>query len=803
MPLSGFRGLLARQAPLHAPRIVEVSTQGLFCEHAQVISIKMPSLPVPPLSSRNYLMGPTCVLRDMTLSQPDQVEQSLDLDRVASDDPWMALTSPARADATALLDASPEIEDLLQSLQAPQTTGKAYSGEIEPKPGAESASPRGFTRRSRGNGAMLPRTDHAPAAATMQTEDVFDLLFPYLLPPIETLLAQSSFFPPGLRPFPFQMDGIRFLAEHESALLGDEMGLGKTIQAIVALRILFYRRLIKKALIVCPVSLLGTWEKEMRKWAPELRVARVHGVERCRLWDVPAMVYLTNYESLRNDMHSRPDLAFKFEIAILDEVQRIKNPESGISKAIRELHLQSRWGLSGTPLENRIEDVFAIFDFIKPGLFKLPCPTGIDEVRDDEQADREAERTESPYSTDVDEVREAIKPFFLRRRLTDVYKELPEKPRHEIWLGLTPAQRRAYDRVEAEAKKALSQPGVNRMHVFGKINLLKQICNLEENTRSSCKLDYLKATLDEIKQNNQKALVFSQFPNKTLTSIKDSLRDFDAEMFDGSLSVPMRERIIEAFQERQTPRVLLMSLKAGGVGLTLTKANHVFHFDHWWNPAVAKQAEARAHRIGQQLPVHVYDIYTENTIEERIYNLLAHKQDLFDRVIDDLSEQSVEGAITDDELFGLFGLRAPKGLASASTDSVSVKASQRGVRQLNDHEFRDLVVRLYSAMDYDVLVFDASDQRRVDMIARRQTDNKSDLLIIRCMHCPDQIVKADEIRQLAFTWQAEYRQATRALLITSGTFSDESLYCADEHQLHLIDLLLLKLMLQKHNVPIC
>ena len=184
------------------------------------------------------------------------------------------------------------------------------------------------------------------------TVNVFDLLLPYLQPPIEALLAEPLLFSPGRRPHDYQIQGIRFLAEHESALLGDEMGLGKTIQTIVALQLLFRRGIVRNALVLCKRSLLGTWEKELYKWAPELYVNKVRGHPELRrqLWEVPASIYLTTYDTLRQDVDQIGAVLRKFQVIVLDEVQEIKNSSTQKARAAHQVPARYRWGLSGTPL---------------------------------------------------------------------------------------------------------------------------------------------------------------------------------------------------------------------------------------------------------------------------------------------------------------------------------------------------------------------------------------------------------------------------------------------------------------------
>lgn len=552
-----------------------------------------------------------------------------------------------------LLLSIPDLFDVFSKLAFPGHAGKAYveartvKGDTttsllpplkETKPRCKHGLPKHLCV-SCTEGDKRATSDRVHTSlGTPRVLDVFDLLLPYLQPPIESLLANTALFPSNRRPYRFQVDGIHFLVQHKSALLGDEMGLGKTMQAIIALQVLFRRGEIRRVLIVCRRSLLNVWETELSKWAPELFFVKVRGTreERAWLWKSPAPIYLTTYETLRQDVHHRMDRSRRqFDVIILDEIQEIKNPHTKKSRAVRQLQARYRWGLSGTPIENNLAEVVAIFDYLHPSLFQ-----GVTIL--------------SPYF-----VREKIRPYILRRRTAEVLRDLPEKRISEIWLELSPRQRISYEREYHRARSHLSQIGVTRVHVFEWLNKLKQICNLDPETGESCKVDYLIDELESVTEAGQKALVFSQFPNVTLRRIQDRLRRFDPAIFDGSLNDNERTYFVRAFQEQASPKVLLVSVKTGGQGLTLTRANHVFHFDHWWNPAVARQAEGRAHRIGQTQVVFVYDLYTKGTIEERIYELLKRKEALFQFVIDDLSEKGVQRLITDEELFALFDLKPP------------------------------------------------------------------------------------------------------------------------------------------------
>jgi SNF2 family DNA or RNA helicase len=556
----------------------------------------------------------------------------------------------------------PAILDLFTGLEMPGKAGKTYGEKITEVSTRSAVSPATSQRKDeadpnercrhgvkraycaiclRKSAPVVKRPRHLKTSKREPTINAFDLLLPYLQPPLSALLANRLLFPLDRRPYDYQVDGIKFLEERKSALLGDEMGLGKTIQAIIALQVLYRRGDVHQTLILCPRSLLKNWENEIAKWASEFFVQRVRGTPENRrlLWKAPASIYLTTYATLRQDVKNNPTLQDKFQVVILDEVQKIKNPSSGISKAVRQIDAKYRWGLSGTPLENRVDDVVAIFNYLRPDLLS---------------------RNMSYRSQTV---KTSIEPFFLRRRLGDVRKELPKKITTTEWIKLTGAQRASYDRAEGESRKLLQGENASRIHVFAEIAKLKQICNLDPATGKSSKAERLIEILEEGVQSGHKALVFSHLPHKTLRPLEPRLQRFHPKAFHGGLNDRERETLIEDFNTNgNRPKVLLMSLQAGGVGLNLTAASYVVHFDHWWNPATARQAEARAHRIGQKREVMVYNLYTEGTIEERIYRLLQEKQQLFDVVIDDLSEEytgTPGEKVTDEELFALFGLRPP------------------------------------------------------------------------------------------------------------------------------------------------
>ena len=473
--------------------------------------------------------------------------------------------------------------------------------------------------------------------------DILHLAISNLYPPSMFDFSKLISFPIGKQLFPFQSDGVSFLIRHENALLADEMGLGKSIQAIIAIRLLLKSKIIENSLIVCPKSVLVDWETKFEEWAPELSLTMISGPVNKRrvLWNNEDQIFLVTYDTLREDVLSDDEkqiMPSNFDLIILDEVQRIKNSSTKIFSAINLINGQRRWGLSGTPLENRVEELSTIFSYIKPGLFS---------------------------TTEVNNplyVKTAIEPFVLRRVKHTVLRNLPEKIHDEILLDLEPKQRAAYHMAEKEGIIMLKEKGklANVTHVLALISKLKQICNLEPESGESCKLNYLIEILENLYETDEKMLVFSQYPEKTLKLIAPRLKRFKPLMYHGSLSSKEREAIIERFNEDEKIKLLLMSVKAGGLGLTLTRANYVVHFDSWWNPAIMAQAEDRTHRIGQINNVFVMSLITKNTIERRIQMILEEKRGLFKDVMGDISDAGLTQMLNEREIFGLFGLDRSK-----------------------------------------------------------------------------------------------------------------------------------------------
>jgi len=468
----------------------------------------------------------------------------------------------------------------------------------------------------------------------------------YLLqPPLESLLArQGSLQWPGDF-FPYQRDGIRALLAKQALLLADDMGLGKTVQAIAALRILIRTRRAESVLLVVPASLTVQWRRAIREWAPELRTSTVTGAatERAWKWRTPAHVYIVTYETLRADFTDNPQSPPRrrvWDVVVLDEAQKIKNRDAEVSRECKQLQRRRAWALTGTPLENRVDDLASICEFLTPWV----------EGEDLQQL--------APGPGLLERHRE----LQLRRKKQDVLTQLPPKIVSEIILQLGNRQRVTYDDAEKNGVLYLRELGQTARitHVLELIQRLKQICNFCSVSGESAKLDDISERLDTLVAEGHRALLFSQYTGADygVGAVEKRLGRFRPLAFTGALSTAARDRVIQTFKARPEHKLLVLSLRAGGQGLNLQEASYVFHFDRWWNPAIEHQAEDRSHRLGQMSPVAVYKYVCEDTIEERIDNILREKQALFDHLVDDVSID-LQKHLTAGELFGLFGLEAP------------------------------------------------------------------------------------------------------------------------------------------------
>ncbi len=439
---------------------------------------------------------------------------------------------------------------------------------------------------------------------------------------------------------PFQQDGVRALLENERLLLADDMGLGKTLQAIAAARILRAQRKMKSCLVVAPASLLDQWRRELGKWAPDLSAIIVRGsaADRSWQWASERDVTLVSYDTLRSDFGGSalaPVRRRTWDIVVADEAQRVKN-RNDTSDALKGLQRTRSWALTGTPIENHEEELASILEFV----------------------DHDA--TEDPKRYWPGEaLRARHRELQLRRRKNDVLDDLPPKQITLTPIELHPSQRRSYEKAEQDGIVYLKSLGseVTVQHVFALLTRLKQICNADPRTGESSKLDDIRDRMEQLTAQGHKALVFSQYIDESsgVAAAVRHLRAFSPLSISGNMSPSDRQATIDRFKVSEDHKVLVLSLRAGGLGLNLQEASYVFHLDRWWNPAVERQAEDRSHRIGQTVKVNVIKYSCIATIEERIDKVLEHKQGLFDQLIDDVS-LDLSAQLNRDELFGLIGL---------------------------------------------------------------------------------------------------------------------------------------------------
>ncbi|MBF0237573.1 MAG: DEAD/DEAH box helicase [SAR324 cluster bacterium] len=444
----------------------------------------------------------------------------------------------------------------------------------------------------------------------------------------------------------YQKRGLSWLNYLETlnmgACLADDMGLGKTIQIIALLLHERETGRVRPTLLIAPTSVLGNWKKEMERFAPSLRIMVHHGIQRVQDKDVfeqkcqQVDAVITSFTLSRKDLQLLETI--QWHRIVIDEAQNIKNPQSQQAKSILKLQAPRRTALTGTPIENRLLDIWAIFHFLNPGYlgnqnqFKINFEVPIQ--KNDDKAQLKL-------------FKKLVEPFILRRLKTDksIIKDLPDKVEQKIFCTLSKEQASLYQNVVDEVQEALDDTeGIQRKGlILSTLIKLKQICNhpaqfLKDGSEfapdRSRKLERLTEMVHEILDNEESMLLFTQF-TEIGAQLEQLLKDHHIPTWylHGQVSRERRESMIAEFQESGLPGVFILSLRAGGVGITLTRANHVFHFDRWWNPAVENQATDRAFRIGQTRKVMVHKFITVGTLEERIDKLLEDKKHLSDSIV--------------------------------------------------------------------------------------------------------------------------------------------------------------------------
>ncbi len=461
---------------------------------------------------------------------------------------------------------------------------------------------------------------------------------------------------------PYQQTGLKWLWTNISkgfgACMADDMGLGKTIQVIsLILKMKEENKLDKPVLVICPTTLMGNWMKELQMFAPSLDAVIYHGPE--RKLDLKHDVILTTYAIMRIDVEELKKN--QWGIIIVDEAQNIKNPDTAQTLAIKMLKSDVKIAMTGTPVENRLTELWSIFDFINHGYlgtlreFQKSYAIPIERFKETSRAAK---------------LKMSVSPFVLRRLKTDkhVITDLPEKMVINDYCYLSKSQAVLYEKTLNEMMEKISGfTGINRRgNIFKLITALKQICNHpyqflkggEINKELSGKMDKCISTVQSILDNNEKTLIFTQYKEMgdILCKVINDECNTDPLFFHGSLTVNQREELISRFQNEDSAKIMVLSLKAGGTGLNLTSATNVIHYDLWWNPAVEDQATDRTYRIGQDKNVMVHRMITLGTFEEKIDEMLKAKKELADLAV--YEGEKIITELSDDEIYQIFTLSA-------------------------------------------------------------------------------------------------------------------------------------------------
>ncbi|KRK98464.1 Snf2 family protein [Secundilactobacillus odoratitofui DSM 19909 = JCM 15043] len=565
------------------------------------------------VSEDNGLLSVNFSLSGIDEQDVDQVLQQLDVNR-----PYIA-----RADGSIML-VDHDLKQLNQALIKLRHQGQLLHGRMQVN-------------------AAQALAVQAAVGDTAQFDASFKQLADDLAHPEHFDITDESAVQATLRPY--QITGVKWFEMLNShgfgGILADEMGLGKTLQMITFLN--NHLDADHPDLVVSPASLIYNWLAEFHKFAPNVAVAVVDGNKAQRrqiINDTTNTVLITSYNSARRDVELYNQRGLNY--LVLDEAQFVKNSTTKTHQQLRQLNRRNTFALSGTPIENRTEELWAIFALVMPGL--LPNKTAFRKLTPDDITVR-------------------VKPFILRREKEAVLTDLPPKIETNLTNDMTPEQKTVYlaqlQQMQVKVRGMSATKFVkNRVEILAGLTRLRQICDtpalyMDDFTGTSGKLEQLIELLNQAAENNRHVLIFSQFTSM-LSIIEEHLAqaDLPAYVLKGDTKPKDRLAMVDAFNAGEKA-IFLISLKAGGTGLNLTGADMVILVDLWWNPAVEDQATARAHRIGQHHQVDVYRLITQGTIEEQIYKLQEQKRDLVDQI---LSGTENKGALTEEEIRSILGI---------------------------------------------------------------------------------------------------------------------------------------------------
>ncbi len=436
--------------------------------------------------------------------------------------------------------------------------------------------------------------------------------------------------------YPYQENGYQWLStlQHYNlgAILADDMGLGKSLQTISLVEHVFEAGNTDPVLIVCPSSLVYNWSNEFKKFVPHRRTALISGEAESRhkkIADPQNMVLITSYNTLQHDYELY--MTKKFSMVIADEAQYIKNPETLNAQSIKTIHAPFKLALSGTPIENKLQDLWSLFDFILPGFLRTKS--------DFNKKYSSAETTPKA----LDELHDRIAPYILRRMKKDVLTDLPEKTEEKLYVKMDDEQQKLYDAEVAKLRaliehKTTEEFDKEKLFILSQITKLRQLCCAPELlydnfTGENAKLNATFDLLENALAGGHKVLLFSQFTRMLeLLAKRFTEQNIPYYLLTGDTTPAKRAEMVRSFQSDDVP-VFCISLKAGGTGLTLTAADIVIHYDPWWNVSAENQASDRAYRIGQKNPVTVYKIICKNAIEEQILNIQEKRKKLAESML--------------------------------------------------------------------------------------------------------------------------------------------------------------------------
>jgi superfamily II DNA or RNA helicase/HJR/Mrr/RecB family endonuclease len=753
-----FRGRLAEtlsRLPTPAVGRVDISlhTEILWTDLAELtFPLDKPQPHLIPIPQSKVTKQNLLDKSDHTVLNIEEASISIPLPTIEED---LTREGSGTGDGLTLSGGLSEISpDLCTPLRTRKIEGKRYRSpatHVQPDMFSGNEGPQHCEGGPSG-GRRPPRRPPKPGKTKNTQINIWDLILPILQPPLNHDFVSILDFPPTCFPYDFQWKGIEFLAGNSSALLGDDMGTGKTVQSIVAARMLFQKGEIRSTLLVCPLSVISQWDLEFGRWAPSLHVTVVRGTpeQRQLAWRQAAHVWITNYHTVARDIAViRKTRKAKFDLIVLDEAQNIKNRDTDTARSVRELTAKYRWALTGTPLENKIDEVSSIFSFLKPGYFPQ----------------REVSASET---------KKLLAPHFLRRRLQDVRSDLPVKREIDIELRLDDAQDISYQRLERERVLELrnSDKRIEAFSVLRLIMELKKICNRDPDSNQSAKMNWLKENLPDICEAGHKVLIFSQFTQEQFGGcdwIAKQLSDFGILNYSTATTDRLRESLFRDFELDPTKRIFVGNPKTAGVGINrLVPANYVIHFDHWWNPAVTNQATHRAHRPNQTKPVFVYHLWMRDTVEDLIRRRVEEKLKLYDNLIDSMSDDMPNTLLLEvfDDLLQKYGFDPINATAQKSTAKDEALAA-------SPEQLEQKVANLFAAMGYSTKVTSYSRDGGVDVIARRDVGVSVERLAIQCklQKAP---VGRPVLQQLLGVLASDPSYST-GIIVTSSSFSRDAL----------------------------